>query len=120
MTFKTFEGIVKEHRPEIQVFQHGDFRGSRKSAINVAVMFHPPHGKVYNYTGSYCYVLNRLGIKAIYRSELTTLQEYLKRLKDEHGKVSAFWGDIIVDNSEEIKRREEELARLEREFIIIE
>ena len=115
MTFKTFESIVKEHRPEIQVFQHGDVAGT-----NVAVIFNPLHGKVYNYTGSYCYVLNRLGIKAIYRSEFTTLQENLKRLKDEHGKVSAFWGDIIVDNSEEIKRREEELERIEREFIIIE
>ena len=118
MTFKTFESIVKEHRPEIQVFQHGSFAGSSK--ISVAVRFKQPCGKIYYYNGNYAYVLNRLGIKAIYRSELTTLQEYLKRLKDEHGKVSAFWGDIIVDNSEEIKRREEELARLEREFIVIE
>lgn len=118
MTFKTFEGIVKEHRPEIEVAPHGQFSGSGNS-VSVAVIFHP-HGKVYCYNGSYCYVLNRLGIKTIYRSELTTLQEYLKRLKDEHGKVSAFWGDEIVDNSEEIKRREEELARLEREFIVIE
>lgn len=114
MTFEQFESIVKEHRPEIQVFQHGDVAGT-----NVAVIFNPQHGKVYNYRGSYCYVLNRLGIKAVYRSEITSLQSYLQRLKDAHGTLSIF-GDCKIDNTKEIQRCEEKLARIQREFIIIE
>ena len=80
MTFKTFEGIVKEHRPEIEVAPHGQYLGVVNS-VSVAVIFNPPHGKVYHYNGTYCDVLNRLGIKACYRSQLNTLQENLKRLK---------------------------------------
>lgn len=117
MTFKTFESIVKERRPEIEVTPHGQYLGA-KNSISVAVIFNPPYGKVYNYIGTYCDVLNRLGIKACYRSQLNALQENLKRLKTKHGTLSVF--GYLIDNTKEIQHREEELARLEREFIIIE
>lgn len=117
MTFKTFEGIVKEHRPEIDVAPHGQHLGAGNS-VSVAVIFNPPYGKVYNYIGTYCDVLNRLGIKACYRSQLNALQENLKRLKTKHGALSIF--GYLIDNMKEIQHCEEEIARLEREFIIIE
>ena len=117
MTFKTFEGIVKEHRPEIEVAPHGQYLGVVNS-VSVAVIFNPPYGKVYHYNGTYCDVLNRLGIKACYRSQLNTFQENLKRLKTKHGKLSVF--GYLIDNTEEIQRYEEIIARIEREFIIIE
>lgn len=117
MTFKTFEGIVKEHRPEIEVAPHGQHLGAGNS-VSVAVIFNPPYGKVYNYRGSYCDVLNQLGIKACYRSQLITLKETIKRSKNAHGTRSLF--GYLIDNTKEIQRCEEELARLEREFIIIE
>lgn len=116
MTFKEFEAIVKEHRPEITVFSHGEFSGNK---INVAVIFNPSgHGKVYKYNGSYCYVLNKLGIKAIYSEDLWNLEMALKRAIESHGTPNIFSNETI-DNTEEIARLEKEIEEIKRDYIIV-
>ena len=116
MTFNEFEAIVKEHRPEITVFSHGEFSGSK---INVAVIFNPSgHGKVYQYNGNYCNVLNRLGIKAIYSEDLWNLEMCLKREIETNGQPNIFT-DEPIDNSEDIARLEKEIAEIKRDYIIV-
>ena len=65
MTFKNFKEIVNQKYPDAEVFKHGDFAGN---AINVTVIF-TPNGRAYQYNGNYCEVLNKLGIKAIYKHQ---------------------------------------------------
>lgn len=116
MTFNEFEAIVKEHRPEITVFSHGEFAGNK---INVAVIFNPSgHGKVYKYNGNYCNVLNKLGIKAIYSEDLWNLEMCLKRAIESHGEPNIFT-DEPIDNTEEIARLEKEIEEIKRDYIIV-
>jgi thiamine pyrophosphate-dependent acetolactate synthase large subunit-like protein len=116
MTFKEFESIVKENRPEITVFSHGEFAGNK---INVAVIFNPSgHGKVYQYNGNYCNVLNKLGIKAIYSEDLWNLEMTLKRAIESNGQPNIFT-DEPIDNSEDIARLKKEIAEIKRDYIIV-
>jgi hypothetical protein len=116
MTFNEFERIVKEHRPEITVYPHGDFK---RNKINVTVIFNPSgHGKVYHYNGSYCYVLNKLGIKAIYSEDLWNLEMCLKREIETNGEPNIF-DDEPMDNSEDIARLEKEIEEIKRDYIIV-
>lgn len=115
MTFAQFETIVKEKYPDIELFKHGEFAGSK---INVAVIFHP-HGKAYRYNGTYCEVLNRLGIKAIYKHDVWNIEQALERYKQEHGKIDEWFGNGIFDYSAEIKEYEQQLQDIYDNYIIV-
>ncbi len=124
MTFARFEEMVKERYPEAELFKHGEFAGNK---INVAIVFNPrsaidPYtmewtGKVYQYNGTYCEVLNRIGIKAIYKHDLDAYYNRLERAKRMHGQEGWF-GDII-DNTEEIARLEKEISDYENNYVIV-
>lgn len=113
MTFKRFEEIVKSKYPEAELFAHGEFSGNK---INVAIVFEP-HGKVYKYNGTYCEVLNRIGIKAIYKHDLEGTKAMLEMCKRMNG-TKGFFGDII-DNTEDIAKYKIEIADFEQNYIIV-
>ena len=113
MTFRRFEEIVKGKYPESELFSHGEFAGSK---INVTVIFEP-HGKCYHYNGTYCEVLNRLGIKAIYKHDLESYRATLEMLKRTNG-TQGFFGDLI-DNTERIANIEADIANFEQNYIIV-
>ncbi len=113
MTFKSFESIVKERYPSAEVFSHGAFAGSK---INVTVIF-KPNGRCYSYNGTYCSVLNRIGIKAITKIDLWNYELSLNHLIESDGKESIF-GDIL-DNTQEIERLKREIADYKQNYIIV-
>ena len=82
------------------------------------MVFNPPNGKMYDYYGNYCEVLNKLGIKAIYEGDLFQLDRYLERLKEEHGQ-ECIWTGSICDNAAEIARVEAEIANYKENYIIV-
>lgn len=120
MTFKNFENIIKERRPDIfKVWEHKDFTsyyGSDKT-IHVAVKF-SEYGKVYNYTGTYCEVLNKLKINAIYKHNYIALQNALNNAIAENGKKCKFF-NIIIDNTQRIADLTKELQDIENNYIIV-
>lgn len=111
MTFKKFKEIVTLHKPEITVYQHGDNN-------SVSVQF-TPDGKIYDYSGSYIYVLNRIGIKAVHQSDLNMLEKELARLETDNGKPNIWFGGI-ADYSEQIDWHKTEIDRIKKECIIVE
>lgn len=118
MTFARFEELVKEKHPNAKLFRHGEFSGNK---INVTVCFNYVEGsdfnKVYHYNGTYCEVLNRLGVKAIYKHDLVSIHNCLDRAKRTHGQKGWF-GDVI-DNTEEIARLEKEISDYESNYVIV-
>lgn len=117
MKFKDFEQLVLQKYPTAKLFKHGEFSGSK---INVGIIFdatHPLGGKVYQYQGTYCYVLNKLGIKAIYSHDVWNIEQALARCKELHGTVGLF-GDI-EDYTEEIQTYEKQLQDIYSNFVIV-
>ena len=115
MTFNNFEQIVKKHYPNCKLFKHGEFAGNK---INVAVIFNGEHGRVYKYNGTYCDVLNRLGIKAIYEHNYQSYKNALEVAKRTHGKKNPFFGGTM-DNSREIEEYTNYLNDIEQNYVII-
>lgn len=123
MTFKRFEEIVKQKYPKAQLFKHGEMAGN---CINVAVVFEP-NTKVYQYNGNYCEVLNKLGIKAIYKHHYENKKRELERLKSKHGKpidnmfifADEDDDDCIVDYSKEIEWYTNDIADIEQNYVIV-
>ena len=115
MQFKEFERLVKEKHPNAEVTAHGKFGGDSK--IGVTVIFEPK-GKCYHYNGTYCEVLNRLGIKAIYRHDYENCKTILARLKRDHGTVDPWFGHTR-NYTEEIASFTKYINDYENEYIII-
>jgi len=113
MTFTEIETIVKNKHPQAEVFKHGEFAGNK---INVAVIF-TPQSKVYQYNGTYCEVLNKLGFKAIYKHNLEAVKNALAKAKTEHGTKYEFFG-LEIDNTEEIARLKSDLKEYESYIIV--
>lgn len=114
MTFTTFQDLVKARYPEAEIFRHGEFSGNK---INVAIIF-TPNTKVYKYNGTYCEVLNRLGIKAIYSHDLVHAKNHLQWLKSTDGDENIFTGEPI-NHAEEIARYTALIDTYEKEYIIV-
>ena len=115
MTFEKFEELVKEKHPNAKLFRHGEFAGNK---INVAVIFSGEHGKVYRYNGTYCEVLNHLGIKAIYKHDYDNLVSALEMAKKRNGTQNIFFGGI-VDCSREIEEYSHRLNDINENFVIV-
>lgn len=113
MKFEKFEEIVKSKYPKAEIFAHGVFSGNK---VNVAIVFEP-HTRVYKYNGTYCEVLNRLGIKAIYRHDLDAHIKTLEMLKNMNGQESFF--GMVIDNTQEISRFEKDLKDYQENYIIV-
>lgn len=84
MTFAKFEELVKGKHPNAKVFKHGEFSGNK---INVGICFeyveNSKFNDTYQYNGTYCEVLNRLGINAIYKHDYDALVLALESAKIE-------------------------------------
>ena len=115
MTFSKFEELVKEKHPNATIFKHGEFAGNK---INVAIIFNGEHGKVYQYNGTYCEVLNRLGVKAIYKHDYDGLVSALERYKKMNGTTNIFFGDV-VDYSREIEEYTNRLNDVVANYVIV-
>lgn len=115
MTFSKFEELVKEKHPNATVFKHGEFAGNK---INVAIIFNGEHGKVYRYNGTYCEVLNRLGVKAIYKHDYNALVSALERYKKMNGTTNIFSG-VIVDYSRKIEEYTNRLNDVNANYVIV-
>jgi hypothetical protein len=115
MTFAKFEELVKEKHPNATLFKHGEFAGNK---INVAIIFNGEHGKVYQYNGTYCEVLNRLGVKAIYKHDYNALVSALENAKKRNGTENIFFGGII-DCSREIEEYTNRLNDVNANYVIV-
>lgn len=115
MTFAKFEELVKGKYPNARVFKHG-------SKINVGVCFeyaeNSKFSKTYQYNGTYCEVLNQLGIKAIYKHEYDTLVYALENAKKRNGTKNIFVGGTI-DCSGEIEEYTNRLNEVNANYVIV-
>ena len=121
MTFKKFEELFLSKYPNGEVVAHGQFGGTEKNN-KVAVIFNP-NSKVYEYYGSYQTILNRLGIKVLYRSDVEWAKNKLAYYKENDGTPSPFslFRNTPRDYSKEITEYEKYLADIEDgKYIIIE
>ena len=118
MTFKTFEAIAAEHRPDVVVHADKTFGG----VPDIAVYFKRTdgtHSKVYSYRGSYQQVLNRLGIKVVSKSDIHNIKYQIELLNARNGKPNLFTKRII-NNSTEIARLQAQLEEMNSgEYIIV-
>ena len=119
MTFEKFEELVNEKHPNAKVFRHGEFAGNK---INVTICFNYIEGsdcnKVYHYNGTYCEVLNRIGVKAIYKNDYDALVSTLERAKKRNGTKNIFSG-VIVDTSKEIEEYTNRLNDVNSNYVIV-
>ena len=115
MTFEKFEELVKGKHPNAKVFRHGEFTGSK---INVAIIFNGEHGKVYKYNGTYCDVLNRIGVRAIYKNDYDALVSAVERAKKRNGTKNIFSG-VIVNCARELEEYTNRLADVDANYVIV-
>lgn len=119
MTFAKFEELVKGKHPNARVFKHGEFAGNK---INVGVCFdyveNSKFNNTYQYNGTYCEVLNRLGIKAIYKHEYNALVSTLENAKKRNGTKNIFLGSII-DCSKQIEEYTNRLNDVNTNYVIV-
>lgn len=116
MTFKNFLEIAKTKYPNAEFLQHGC---SDKNKLSVLVVFNSDNlqAKQYRYNGTYCEVLNKLGIPAVYKKDHESKKASLPRLIEENG-TSGFFGEII-DNTEEIVQIKEELLAVQQGKLLL-
>lgn len=116
MTFNQFTAIVNAKYPNAKMYMHGKMAGNK---INVAIVFNGTNEeKVYQYNGTYCEVLNKLGIKAMYQHNYDAVKDHLAKAKALHETEDEFFG-FTYDKSEEIKELTSLLNEIERDFIIV-
>lgn len=114
MTFTEFSRIVKAKYPEAELFKHGEMAGNK---INVAVIFNPD-GKVYQYNGTYCEVLNKLKIKAVYKHNYENVISTLNRYIADNGKECEFFGGIN-NYDDDIERLTKIVKDYKENYIIV-
>ena len=117
MTFKKFEKILKTKYPEAAAHMHGTYGGTE--GINGVEIFFTPDGKGYSYRGSYLQILDRLGIKVIYKSTLDMYEKTIEKLEAENGESNPFVPEEVIDNTAEIDRYKKLLAKIEEEQYIV-
>lgn len=116
MTFKNFTEVVKQKYPKAVIYPHGKFAGNK---INVTIVFNGTnHEKVYQYNGTYCEVLNKLGIKAFYKHNYGIMKSTLERYKEENGTVCPLFG-ITYNYDDAIKQLTAEIEDIEKNYIIV-
>lgn len=114
MTYKQFEAIAKEFRPDVMVSRHGDF-WSGDSKWRLGIVFVGEDGKqsrVYKYGGSYQEVLAKLGIETVTKEQIEIAKAELARCKENHGKPNIFFGGTM-DYAKQIEMWQNELKKYE-------
>lgn len=116
MIFKNFLEIAKTKYPDAEFSQHGCVD---KNKLSVLVIFNSnnPRAERYQYTGTYCEVLNKLGIPAMYKRDFESRKEELSKLIEQNGTLGFF--NKVVDNTERITEIEAEIEAIQQGKIII-
>ena len=99
MTFQQFENIVKGRRPDIKsVHKHTENAYTNSKTLNVGVCY--SNGKAYSYHGTYCEVLNKLGIKAIYQHDVDGIVSHINDLKEsiENPEPNPFLPNVSIED----------------------
>lgn len=86
--------------------------------IFLNVCYNIYNGKIYQYNGTYCEVLNRLGVKAIYKHDYNALVSALEGYKKMNGTTNIFSG-IVVDYSREIEEYTNRLNDVNANYVIV-
>lgn len=116
MTFERFENLVKDKHPNARIFKHGEYAGNK---INVAIIFNGTYNeKVYKYNGTYCEVLNKLGIKAIYKHDYDAIVSSLEFFKKRNGSINMF-SKRAVDYYREIEECIDRLHDIDANYVIV-
>ena len=111
MTFNTFKKIAAAYRPDVIVSKHGDFRpGNSTYTLGIVFIKDGKESKVYDYSGTYQAVLQKLGIPIVVMADVKTVEDSLKRHKELNGKPSLFSSGKPVDYTRQIQEEEEKLA----------
>ena len=119
MTFQKFKEIVESRRPDVRVSPHGGYQSDgSKHRLGVTFIKNGRESRVYDYTGTYCEVLNKLGIPAVYEHDVYTAKDSLKRAKERHGTEDPFFGGLR-DCTKEIAKLEAFLLRIENKETIV-
>lgn len=107
MTFERFEKIVNKFRPDVKVSKHGDFCVNKsRNTLGIIFLKNGKESKVYNFSGTYIQILEKLNIKVVTREEYDGVKQQLEIYKKENGTEDIFFG-FTIDNTNHIKELEE-------------
>ena len=111
MNLTEFTSIVRNKYPNAVIHKHKTELNNR---VELMIMFYR-YGKAFTYKGTYCEILNKLGIKAITKYEFDTLCAKFAVLecaiKNEDG--------VINKNNPEYLNLYEKLYNIKNGYIII-
>lgn len=106
MTYKQFETTVNHFRNDVKVNQHGTFcNNDSKTTLGIIFIEDNKESKVYDFSGTYSEVLNKLDIFKFYEdSDIEFLNNQLVKLEENHNKIARLsLTKLPVDNSSKIK-----------------
>ncbi len=113
MTFETFKKIAESKRSDIKVSRHGDYCNNKsKNTLGIIFIKDGRESKVYDYSGTYAEVLNKLGIKTVTSTDYAIAKGQLDFYKKNHG-TESFFSNGLMDYSKEIQEYEEKIAKYE-------
>lgn len=122
MTFKQFENTVNNFRNDVKVFKHGDFcNNDSKTTLGIIFIKDGKESKVYDFSGTYSEVLNKLDIYKFYEnSDVEFINNQISKLKENHGKIAKLsLTKLPIDNSERINELLNELEEMKNWYKII-
>ena len=120
MTFKQFEATVKHFRSDIVVSKHGEFcNNDSKTTLGIIFIKDGKESKVYNFSGTYSEVLNKLNITEFYEdSDINFINNEIERLENGNGKKDLFFG-LLIDNSAKIEELKTRLESMKEWYKIV-
>lgn len=118
MTFETFKKIAESHRSDIIVSKHGEYCSNKsKNTLGIIFVKNGKQSKVYDYSGTYAEILNKLDIPTVTSTDYATAKAQLDYYKKYHG-TSGFFSDEVFDFSKEIQEYEQKIAEYESDKFI--
>ena len=117
MTFTKFEELLHTKYPEASACMHGKFAQTEHN--NKVEIHFNKFSKCYLYYGSYIQILNRLGIKTVYKADIDMKKAEIARLREENGQPNPFFEGDLIDNTLVIKDIEADLKMYEDEHYIV-
>lgn len=118
MTFETFKKIAESHRSDIIVSIHGDYCYNKsKNTLGIIFIKDGKKSKVYDYSGTYAEILNKLGVPTITKSDYITAKKQLEYYKEHHGSIG-FFTDEVFNFTEEIRQYEQKITEYESDKFV--
>jgi hypothetical protein len=122
MTFKQFEATVKHFRNDIVVSKHGDYSNNdSKNTLGIIFIKDKKQSKVYDFSGTYSEVLNKLNITEFYEdSDIDFINNEIVKLEASNGRVAKL--SLIktpVNNTSKIEELKAQLEVMKSWYKII-